>query len=324
MAITVITQDLENHPGVTKNVTVDQKQMVPVGYEGDEKFLLSFSTTAYSDNTNRTAISTIYSTYIKAGWCKSSGFAGVNGKFALDSTHCNLKVKLDATVSGSDQSGYYTITLAHSDGSYISGDSVAEDMETKIRAISVVTADTGFALSYLNASVEFKDGQFWVVSGSMGKYFTGADRSSVDVIAAGTNDCSTMLGFNLTTTSEGLANTVVRETILSNDYTTDATPLQINAGSGVVAGDCLMITDDVHTDYFTAISGTTDTDIVVATDANNNYVGIAHSYTTTSGARVQILREQDPDGEPVSWYSDIDSVTRWGIKSLINQIDYSS
>lgn len=324
MAITIVTQDLENWPGITKNITVDQVKMTPTGYEGDEQFMLNFSTTAYSDNTARTAISTIYVMDYNAGWCKSSGFTGSNGKFALNSSNCNLKIKLDATVSGSDGSGYYTITLDHSDGAYISGDSIAEDMEKKIRAIAVVTADVGFSLSYMNTSVEFKDGQFWIVSGSIGKYFTGADRSSVKVAAASSNDCSAMLGFNLQTTSEGLAGITVRETIISNNYTKDTTPLQVNAGSGVTAGDCLFITDGVNSDYFTAISGTTDTDVVVATDAVNSYIGINHDYTTSSGARVQILREQDPDGEPLSWYTDIDSITRFGIKSIINQIDYSS
>lgn len=322
MAITIVTQDLENWPGITKNITVDQVKMTPTGYEGDEQFMFSFSTTAYSDNTNRTAISTIYVTDYNAGWCKSSGFAG--SAFALDSSHCNLKIKLDATVSGSDGSGYYTITLDHSDGTNISGDSIAEDMEKKIRALTMETADTGFALSYKNASVEFKDGQFWIVSGSIGKYFTGADKSSVKVAAASSNDCSAMLGFNLQTNSEGLAGVTIRETIISHDYSKDNTPLKVNAGSGVTAGDCLFITDGVNSDYFTAISGTTDTDIVVATDAVNSYIGINHDYTTSSGARVQILREQDPDGEPLSWYTDIDSITRFGIKSIINQIDYSS
>lgn len=321
MAITIVTQDLENYPGITKNVTVDQKQMVPTGTEGDEKFMLSVSTTAYSDNDNRTAISTIYITDMKGGWCKSNP---IGSTFALDSTHCELKVKIDATVSGADGSGYYTIVLDHSNGVAISGDAIAEDMETKIRALTMETADSGFALSYRNASVEFLDGRFWIISGTVSKYYTGADRSSVKVDAADTNDASVMLGFNPQTTSEDLAGLSIRETVLSSNYTTDTTPLQVNTGLGVVAGDCLVITDGTNTDYFTALSGTTDSNIVVPTSGNNNFVGIANSYSTTTGAKIQILREQDPDGEPISWYADIDSLTRFGIKSIINQIDYSS
>lgn len=321
MAITIVTQDLLNYPGTTKNITVDQKQLVPTGTEGDEKFMLSVSTTAYSDNTNRTAISTIYITALNGGWCKSNP----NGSsFALDAAHCKMRVKIDATVSGSDGSGYYLITLAHDGGTAISGDSIAADIEEKIRALTMETADTGFSLSYRNASVEFKDGKFWIISGTVGKYFTGDDRSSVQVEAATSNNASVMLGFNPQTTSEDLAGQAVRGTVLSNDYTTDTTPLQVNTGAGIVAGDCLVITDGVNTDYFTAVTGTTDSNVVVPTNANNNFVGISHSYTTASGAKIQVLREQDPDGKPLSWYTDIDAVTRFGIKSIINQIDYSS
>jgi hypothetical protein len=42
MAINVDTQDLVNYPGTVKRVTVDQEQVVPSGYEGDEQFMLSF------------------------------------------------------------------------------------------------------------------------------------------------------------------------------------------------------------------------------------------------------------------------------------------
>ena len=51
MAINLDTQDLQNYPGTVKRVTVDQEQVVPYGFEGDEQFMLSFSTTAYRDNT---------------------------------------------------------------------------------------------------------------------------------------------------------------------------------------------------------------------------------------------------------------------------------
>ena len=69
MAINIDTQDLVNYPGTVKRVTVDQEQVVPQGYEGDEQFMLSFSTTAYSDNTARTRIQDNYVTYfIKEEW----------------------------------------------------------------------------------------------------------------------------------------------------------------------------------------------------------------------------------------------------------------
>jgi hypothetical protein len=98
----------------------------------------------------------------------------------------------------------------------------------------------------------------------------------------------------------------------------------ISAGTGVAAGDCLMITDGTNTDYFTAISGTTDTSLVVPTLAIHNYAAITHNYTIADGARIQLLREQDPEGEPSSWYDSVDSVVRYGIKVIVNEIDYSS
>jgi hypothetical protein len=325
MAINIDTQDLVNYPGTTKRVTLDQDSVVPVGEEGDEKYILKTSTTAYSDNTNSTAIQDLYITDFKTGWCKSSGFAGSGGKFSLDSTHYQLKIKLDATVSGSDDSGYYTIALAYNiDSTPISGDAVAANMEEKIRALTMVTADTGYSLSYKSCSVYYQEGKFWIISGSTGNYYTGANRSSVKVAVASLYDCSKELGFDLELDSEALDAVAVKEAILGSDYTTDTTPLTIGAGTGVTAGDCLMITDGVYTDYFVAISGTTDVSVVVATNTNNSYVGIANSYTTASGALIQKLRRQDPEGRPTMWYTNIDAISRFGIKSIINQIDYSS
>lgn len=331
MAIRVGTQDLDNYPGTIKTVTLDQDQIVPSGYEGDEKYVLSFSTTAYSDNDNNTPIPTIYITNFKTGWCKSSGFTGSNSRFALDSTHNKMKVKLDATISGADGSTWYEIELDHDNGSYLSGDAVAEDMEEKIRAIanSIHTADTGFTLSYKNTSVEFNDGQFWIIAGSVGKYYTGTNRTSVQVSAASSNDCSAMLGFDLSITSEDLSGIAVKETVLSSNYTTNTDTLNVDSGLGVQEGDALLITDGTNTDYFTAISGTTSTAIKVPTSASNNFVGISNSYSYSlpasgTGTKVQLLREQDPDNVPTMYYSNIDAIMRFGLKSIVNQIDYSS
>ena len=325
MAINVTTQDLENYPGTTKTVTLDQDSIIPVGEEGDEKYVLKFSTAAYSDNTNNTSIQTLYITDFKMGWCKSSGFAGSSGKFDLDATHNKLKIKLDATASGTDGNGYYTITLDYNvDSTPISGEAVAADMENKIRDLTMITADAGYALSYLNASVWWQDNKLYITSGSVGDFYTGSNRSSVRILPASTYDCSDELGFDLNMNTESMASVAIKEAVLGVNYTTDTTPLTIGAGTGVVAGDCLMIQDGVHVDYFTAISGTTDVSVVVATTGNNNYIGIAHDYTTASGAIIQKLRRQDPDGQPTMWYTNIDDITRFGIKTMVNQIDYSS
>ena len=83
-----------------------------------------------------------------------------------------------------------------------------------------------------------------------------------------------------------------------------------------------MITDAAdgsNTTYFKALAGTTSTSIVVDTGGD----GIPTSYSG-SVSKVQILREADPDDRPVSYFNSVDSIVRYGIKSIVNQIDYSS
>lgn len=325
MAVNIDTQDLDNYPGTTKRVTIDLDSLVPINNEGDEQFVLSTSTTAYSDNETRTAIQSMYITDMVAGWCKSSGFAGSAGKFYLDATHTSLKIKMDATISGTDGSGYYTIALTPNDDfTPVPGEVVAAELELKIRAISssLVTADAGFSRSYRNASVEYKNGKFWVVSGSIGSYYSGNNRSSVDIAAASANDCSVELGFDLPTTSHDLANVAVKETLLNSGYTADTDTLSVNTGTGATAGQAFMITDGSNTEYFISLSGTTDSDIKVATMSTNGYIGITNSYTSNE-AKIQLIRQQDPESVPTSWYTSIDQLIRYGIKVMVNQIDYS-
>lgn len=309
MAVNVIVYDLDNYPDNAKTITVDQKTVVPIGGEGDEKWVLSFVTTAYSDNTARTAIQDIYVQEIKAGWLKSSGFVGAGGKFTIGASSKQLEITLDAGVG-------YAITLT--EGVNLSGDVIAADMETKIRALTVAAA---YELAYMNCSVEYKDGKFWIISGSVSPYYTGASRSSVKVDQAAGDTCYQVLGFNLPIDSQTIA-VSIKEAMLAVNYTTNTSPLVIGTGTGVAAGDCMMITDGTNTDYFAVLSGT-ETSVEVAISGVHGYTGIANSYTT-SGTKVQVLREQDPDQVPAAYYDVVDSITRWGIKSIANQIDYTS
>lgn len=323
MATNVVVYDLENYPDNNKTIVTDQKLVTPIGYEGDEQWVSSFTTTAYSDNTDRTAIQDLYIQEIKGGWLKSSGFVGAAGKFTIGSDSKQLKICLDASEGAVSGGGYYTITLT--EGINLPGETIAEDMETKIRALvgSLVTNDAGFNLAYMNASVEYKGGRFWIISGSISAYYTGTTRSSVKVAQAGGDICWQTLGFNLPIDTETIASVAIKEAMLASTYTTNTTPLTVEAGISAAEGDCFMITDGINTDYFTAISGTTTTVIVVCTSNNNSYVGINHSYTT-SGTKVQRIREQDPEQDPVTYYDTIDSAVRFGIKSIANQIDFSS
>jgi len=321
MSISLDVQDLENFPGVTKKVTLDTTILVPSGSEGDEKYLISASTSAYSDVTARTTIQSLYIAGGKIGWAKSSGFKGTNGKFALDSTHCVLGVKMDATISGTTN-GYYNITLDHNNGILKRGDEIAMDIQNKLHALTVSGTDAGFSLAYKNCSVKFEDNKFYISSGTISNYFTGPSRSSVRVGNSPVNDCAAMLGFDQQVTSELLSDITILEAPLLSDYTTNTATLVINMTTGVNVGDALCITDGTNTDYFTAL-GVATTNITVATSAANNFIGIGHSYTVANGAYVQILQKADPNNTPNNYYNDVDELLRYMAKIMINQIDFA-
>jgi len=320
VAINIDTQDLDNYPGNVKRVSIDQTSVVPQGYEGVEQFMLNITTSAYSDNINRTRIQDYYVTNFKAGWCKSSGFSGT--KFALDSTHNSLEVKIDSTTSGISD-GFYRIILDHNNGLPIDANVVAEDMETKIRALanSLGTADIGYKVAYLNTVVEFNSSRFWVVSGSLSSYYSGAHKSSVNIRPSLVNDCSELLGFNLSTNSETVDGLSVKEalvlTTFSGSTASGTGQITINQSVGAIVNDCMAITDNTYKDYFQITNVVVDTTIYFNSDTvNNDY--------TASKAKVQLLRAQDPDASPTLWFDSIDKITKHGIKTMMNQIDYSS
>jgi len=317
MATNVTVYDLENYPDNSKTISIDLKTVIPVGEEGDEKWVLQFYTTAYSDNVARTAIPDIYVRDIRAGWAKSSGLVGIGGKFTLDADSNTLGVKIDS--SGS----VYYIELAT--GNNMTSAAIAADMEEKIRAIpdQVDFDDAEYTSAYTNSSVELKNGKFYIISGSMSPYYTGSTKSSVDVTASGVDTCVDVLGFNLMTSSEAIAGTAIKEALLSSNYTAGTSSMVINTGTAVTAGRALHITDGTNEDYFTALSGTTDSSIVVAISGTNGFDGVSNSYSA-SEAKVQLLLPSDPDNEPLPYYTDIDGVVRWGIKCMANAIDFSS
>lgn len=317
MATNVTVYDLDNYPDNSKIVSIDLKTVIPVGEEGDEKWVLQFYTTAYSDNTLRTAIPDIYIRDIKAGWAKSSGLVGIGGKFTLDSDSNTLGIQID------NSSNIYYIELET--GNNMTSAAISSDMEDKIRAIpdQVDFDDAEYTSAYRNTSVEMKNGKFYIISGSMSPYYTGSDKSSVSVTASGVDTCVDVLGFNLMTSSEAIAGTAIKEALLGSNYTAGTSSMTINTGTAVVAGRALHITDGVNEDYFTALSGTTDSSIVIATQSTNGFDGVANSYVA-SEAKIQLLLPSDPDNEPLPYYTDIDGVVRWGIKCTANAIDFSS
>lgn len=316
---TVTVYDLENYPDNSKTITTLLKSVVPVGAEGDEKWVVSFATTAYSDNTNRTAIQDIYIRNVRAGWLHSSGLVGTSGRFTIGSTSKTLGIKMDNVTN--------TYYIELDEGTNMTGDVIAADMETKIRAIpdgaQWQTEDDGYKMSYINATVVFEHNKFIIVAGSMAEYYTGSNKTAVDVTSSGVDTAYDNLGFNLSLSSEDMAGITLKETLITSSYTTDTTPLSIGDGTGVSAGNAVYITDGTNYDYFTALSGTTDTSIVVATESTNNFTGITHSYTSGE-AKIQILSFGDPDLVPTPAYTTVDEIIRFGIKSITNQIDFSS
>jgi len=321
MAINVDTQDLTNYPGNTKRVTIDMDSLVPTGYEGDEQIVMKTSTTAYSNITNRTAIQDLYITESKAGWLKSSGLLG--NQFQLDSGVNEFRIKLDNTISGSDVDGFYTITLDHDNGNNLTGEVVAADMEVKIRALpdggQWSSGDEGFTLSYKNCSVAFVNGKFEIISGSIGTYYTGTNKTAVAVVSGTQNNCTRMLGLDLYISSENIANTSVKEALVLQDYPLagDHTSVYIQPGTGVVTGESMAITDGTNIEYFRVDGVVTDTTLTVTS-------GILLNTYVASQAKVQLLKIQDPDAQPASPFDSVDALARYGIKHMVNQIDYSS
>jgi len=315
MARNITVYDLDNYPDNSKTVTIDQQTIVPVGAEGDEKWVLSFTTTAYSDNTNNTPIQDLYIQELKTGWAKSSGLVSLGG-YKTSATSKKLGVKID------NSSQYYYIELAED---LAGGDNIANALEEKIRAIPTVSGvwnSNDDALAYKNAIVKYINNKFYIVSGNMSDSYIGAKRSSVKVTASGTDTLYRDLGFDLGVDSESLASISIPETSLAIDYTAGSQYLYVSSVTGISVKDCCIITDGTNTDYFQviAISGTR---LTVPTNATNGFDAISHSYTANR-AKIQVLRYQDPDREPNGFYDTVDEITRFGIMSIVNQIDFSS
>jgi hypothetical protein len=319
MALNVDTQDLANYPGNNKRVTLDVNSLVPYGYEGDEQIVMVVSTTAYSDIASRTAISDLYITEAKSGWIKSSGFKG--SVFQLDTDINTFRIALDTTVSGYMGSFWYDVELADDGGSNLPGVQVAADMETKIRAIPEGgqwnVGDNGLILAYRNCSVEFVSGKFKIISGSITDSYTGLDKSAVAVSSGTSNDCLSMLGFDITIDTKSLAETQIKEAELLVNYTAGGSLLETTGGTGAVVGDAMAIKGSGTPEYF-IVGGVNaaGSDITISGSLSSSY--------TANETKVQLLRMNDPEFEPTSAFGTVDSIGRYGIKNMVNQIDYSA
>ena len=316
MATNVTVKDLENYPTVSKTVSVDQSTVVPVGAEGDEKWVISFTTSAYSNNTDRTAIQDIYIRQFKAGWFKSSGLSG--GPFVIGGSNKCLGVSID----GSD---VYYIELNEN---IYSGDNLAATIEEKIRILPT-TSGIGWnanddASSFQNAVVDYANGKLSITSGNLGSYYIGENKSSVIISTSGSDTLYSYVGFNLGYNSESIAGTSIYEGLLTVSCVSGTEYISTGlSSSDVTVGDCVVITDNTNTDYFSVMGVNSEVLTVPTVSGGDGIDGIKHDYTADA-AKVQVLRIQDPDGEPKMYHNTVDSIIRWGIATLANSIDFSS
>lgn len=303
MATTVTVYDLVHYPSHSKTIIVDLKQVVPYGAAGDEKWVISATTTATASGS--AAIQPVFIRTFSVGWCKSNGFN--QGPYTVDASQNAMKVSING-------SSYRAITLTNQ-ANPVSGEAVAADMQQKISELASVGAAEAGNLAFKNVWVEFENGKFLIQSGSPADYYTGSNKTSVDVAAGAANDVSVHLGFYAPVTSEDIASTSVSETYLSWPYVTSSgwAYVEVNDYTVASAGDCIAVTDGTNTEYryvSSAVTGKINVNVALA----NNY---------DSDSRVQVLRLQDPASKPCPAFADIDDAARYAVNSLINQIDFS-
>ena len=318
MAVNITVYDLVNYPDNNKTVTVDIKQVTPIGYEGDEQWVVSCVTNSYSDNTARTAIQDIYIQNHRVGWLKGMLAAG---PFSIVSgTNQALEIKIDSDP-----------TWRHIDiptGVY-SGDSLADWLEETIRAMNGSVSST-YQLGYMNMSVEYTDGRFQFVSGSVSEYYSGANKSSVN-INTGTLDlkdgenANHILGLDFPMTSESLASFEAKEARVNGSYTAGNTTLNVKEYTWVdiatISGSVFAITSDNSSwEYFLCTGGTVSAMTIAGMHGSG---GLINSYSDDDKL-LMFDGPQDPQAVPTPWHSEIDSIVRWGVKSISNQIDFSS
>jgi hypothetical protein len=61
----------------------------------------------------------------------------------------------------------------------------------------------------------------------------------------------------------------------------------------------------------------------VEVTASGTTGSITNNYTANV-SKIQLLREQDPDGGPKQYYDSVDKINRHGLELIMSQIDYSS
>ncbi len=317
MAVNVTTRDIVNFPGGTaKTVTVDIIQAVPKGSsEGDELWLMSTVTTATASGGG--SIENIFKNEMIRGFYKSSGL--VSGPFTITGT-TKIKVAIDEAIGSGVE-----ITLTN--GNNLSGSDIAQDLETLIQAQGVIGGGGAKIgnLSYLNAQVRFVDGKFQVESGTVADSFTGTTRSSVDLSApASDTDAFTSLGFDLGVSSETLSARQMVETGVASAYaSTDI--ISVDSTVNLSAGDSIQIVNPT-TSQVVLVSGVGTGDGLSAGEIRFVTASGISTNLSIAAPTGTLVRKLDSliDSAPVSAVKTMDALYRFGIDSLVNQIDYSA
>jgi hypothetical protein len=303
MAVNVSLYDLIQYPDNPKTVSVDCKQVVPLGAYGDEKWVITATTTATASGS--ASIQDIIIRENMLGWCRSNG---VNqGPYTVSAAQCKMRVSLN-------RGAYREITLTVHPLT-VPGATVAADMQSKIQELSITGGLEAGNLAFKNAVVEFDSGKFTIKSGTTASSYTGSSATSALVLPGSTYDVSAHLGFFAATNSYTIASNSVSETYLTYGYVavSGSTYMDVYDESVATAGDCFGITDGTNTEYRYVSS-------VVSGKINFN-AAMTNNYAAYS--RVQTLRLQDPESEPVSVFETIDDAVRHAIASIANQIDFS-
>lgn len=302
MAINETTQDAINNPGNTKTVTLDIIKNVFADSEGDEAYALVLTTTATS-KINSGAIANTYLRDFKVGYSKSRK---VTGPFIIDGTNNQLQVSIDG-------SAFASVTLTSGTG--LTPENVVADLQSQISSLAAVGEAQEGNLAFLNVDVEFIEGRFQILSGSVSDTYTGSAKSSVAVIS-GANDASVLLGFNIPIESEALASKTPAESVTISGYTAGGTTLALETVTGLNAGEAFTITDGTNREYFiatTVTSGAAELTIDAAA-LSNNY---------SAGSVVQRIFERDPDLTIASTIRTVDDIMKFSLKNVVNQIDFT-
>ena len=303
MVVNISVYNLEDFPDTSKTVSIDLKAVVPVGAYGDEQFVSLIYTSATASGS--ASIQDVIIRNFTLGWAKSNGIS--QGPYTINASQNTFRVSING-------SAYRTVTLANQT-SPVTGEAVSMDMQDKIQGLSSVGGLEAGNLAFKNCQVTFDEGKFEIVSGSPSMTYTGSRKSSVDILSGLTNDVAAHLGLFAPTTSENIAGNAIYQTALSFPYTSSSglTYVDVSSSTNFQTGDCVGITDGTNIEYRYVSS--------VSLGLININAVLSNNYSMSS--RIQTLRLQDSDARPPSAFESIDDAIRYGISSIVNQIDFS-